>query len=297
MQIIGKTNIDFIGNKKIYYAVSLLFFLISVATLIQHRGPVLGIDFTGGTLIQASFEELPPIEAIRDSLRESPFDSYTLQTQPANHSVVIRVKQGQKSKEDIAGEIMATLKNAFPNNVHNLPERVEFVGPVIGKKLVANAMFAIFGSLGMIIVYVAFRFKNWVWGLGGVLALAHDVIITLGYLTLLNREITLVVVAALLTLAGYSINDTIVIFDRIRENTRTSRKETLKDIINRSLNETLGRTINTSFTTLLASLALLFLGGEVIHDFALTLVFGVIIGSYSTIGIATQLVYEMQSRK
>ncbi len=295
MELFKNINIDFIGKKNLCYALSALMILAGVGALIKNRGPVLGIDFTGGTLLQIGFKDLPPIDQIRETLNKAGWDGYTLQTQPADNSIIIRVKSGEKSKEDISASLLSTLRQGYAGNVKDVPERIEFVGPVIGKKLVWDAYKAIFGSLIVIVIYVAFRFKNWTWGAVGVLALAHDVFITFGLLTILNKEITLVVIAALLTLAGYSINDTIVIFDRVRENLRTSRKESLRDLYNRSINETLGRTLNTSLTALMAS-GSLFLGGEVIRDFALAMSFGVVIGSYSTIGVAIALVYQLETR-
>jgi preprotein translocase subunit SecF len=295
MKLFKNTNFDFIGIRYTCYAISVAFILISIYAIV-FKGPNMSIEFTGGTLLQAQFNELPPIDKVRELLNTNGFEGYSLQTQPTDKSVIIRIKQGNLSKEDISTKLMNTLKAGFPGNVKDIPERVEFVGPVIGKKLVFDAYKAIFGSLLVIVLYVAFRFKNWIWGMVGVLALAHDVFITFGMLILFNREITLVVIAALLTLAGYSINDTIVIFDRVRERLRTSRKENLKDLYNRCLNETLSRTFNTSLCALMASASLL-LGGEVIRDFALSMTFGVVIGSYSTIFVAIAAIYQWEMRR
>lgn len=297
MKYFDKTNIDFMGKKPLYIAFSAIMIAVSIGALIYRQGPVLGIDFTGGSFLQIGFKELPPLDGIRDTLNKDNWENFTLQSQPSNHSVIIRVKSGEKSKEDIAEGLVKSLKTAYGDQVNNIPDRIEFVGPVVGHNLIKDTFMAIAGSLMVIVFYVAIRFKKWVWGFAGVLALMHDVFITIGFLTLLNVEFTLVVIAALLTLAGYSINDTIIIFDRMRENIRTARRESLTDIFNRSLNETLTRTINTGMTTLLAALSLQIIGGEVIHDFALTLVFGVIIGTYSSIGVATTLVQYIQEKK
>ena len=293
MRFFQATHIDFLGKKKVYLLLSILLIAVSIGALVVRKGPVLGIDFQGGTFLQVSFTEQPPIESVRQTLSADGWTGFTLQTQPASHSIIIRLKQGEKSKEDIANQVMDSLKKDYQDK-NPSAERIEFVGPVIGRKLIADTLKAIFGSLIVMVIFIAFRFKKWVWGLAGVAALAHDVFITIGFLTLMNIEVTLVIIAALLTLAGYSINDTIVIFDRVRENVRSARKETPKEIFNRSLNETLARTVNTSLTTLLAALCLFFFGGEVIHDFALTLVFGVIIGTYSSIGIAVAMVHQFQ---
>ncbi len=298
MEFFRDTKIDFIGKRNYYFAFSLLLVAVSTFAFIKHRGPVLGIEFTGGTLVQIGFEkELPGIEDIRKTLNDAGWQGYSLQTQPANHSVVIRVKEGEKSKEDISSELVSVLRSAYPDNVRDHADRVEFIGPAIGKRLIADTFKAILGSLGLILIYVAWRFTRFIWGFASVLALGHDVFIAWGLFTLFGFETSLVIVAALLTLAGYSINDTIVVFDRVRENLRSARKESAKEIYNRALNETLGRTINTSITTFLAASSLYFFGGEVIRDFSLVMLFGIVIGSYSTIGVALALVYTFEGHE
>lgn len=292
MRLFKETKIDFIKGKYFCYGLSLAMIGATIFALVT-KGPSMSIEFTGGTLLQVGFKELPRLDDLRATLNKDGWDGFGLQSQPAEHTVIVRLKQGAQSKDDIAAKLMETLKKDYPDNVKPAPDRVEFVGPVIGKKLAWDALKAIFGSLIVIVLYVAFRFKNWIWGVVGVLALAHDVFITFGLLTIMNREITLVVVAALLTLAGYSINDTIVIFDRVRENLRLSRKESLRDLYNRSINETLSRTLITSFIALLSS-ASLFFAGDVIWDFALTMTFGVVIGSYSTIFVAIGLIHQWE---
>ena len=292
MELFKNFNIDIIGKKVYCYMLSVLMILAAVFAIVKIR-PQMSIEFTGGTLLQIGFKELPPIDKVRDALNAKGLDGYALQTQPADHAVIIRLKQGEMSKEDVSARFVAALKSAFPANVKELPDRVEFVGPVVGKKLAVNALKAIFGSLLVIVLYVGIRFKNWTWGLVGVLALAHDVFITFGMMVMMQREITLVVIAALLTLAGYSINDTIVIFDRVRENARTSRKESLKDLYNRSVNETLSRTLITSFIALITASSLFF-GGDVLFDFAFAMTFGIVIGSYSTIGVAIALIHQWE---
>ncbi len=297
MRFINKLNIDFIGKRYIFFATTLLMLGFSVVAFIIRGGPILSIEFTGGTMVQISFKELPPIEKIRSSLNSNGWQGFGLQTQPVNQSIVVRIKKGEKSQEDISNELITALKKDFSGNVKDIPDRVEFVGSVIGKGIVLNTIWALLGSFIGIIIYVAFRFKNWIWGFAGVIALVHDVLITWGLLTFLKAETTLVVIAALLTLVGYSINDTIVVFDRVRENIRTSRKESIKDLYNRSINETMTRTINTSMTVFLASLSLLFLGGVVLHDFAVAFSFGVLVGTYSSVGVALSLVYELERIK
>lgn len=294
MRFLRNTNIDFIGQRKIYFAITIIMTIIAGYAFIKNKGPVLGLEFTGGTVVEIGFKELPPIDKIREEFTKEGLSGFSLQTQPSNNSLIVRVKESEASKHDLAHTLIDILKKSYPDNVNAVANRVEYIGPVVGKQLVWSAYGAIFWSLLFILGYVAFRFRNWTWGAGGVLALGHDVFMTWGLLTLLGRETTLVVIAALLTLAGYSINDTIVVFDRVRENLRSARKETNRDLYNRSLNETLSRTINTSLTAFMASLCLYFLGGEVIHDFALAMSFGIAVGTYSSVGIALSLVYEFE---
>jgi preprotein translocase subunit SecF len=294
MELFKGSKIDFIGHRNWFYAFTGTLFLIGVVALVARKGPRLGIDFTGGTLVQIKFKDLPAVDKVRGSLDAGGFQGYSLQTQPENNTVIIRTKAEGESGAATGARVVAALKKEFAGNVNDVPDRVEFVGPVIGRSLILNAFLSVFGSLALIVIYVAFRFKNWLWGSVGVFALAHDVFVTFSLLVVLNREITLVIIAALLTLAGYSINDTIVIFDRVRENLRLSRKEDRKTLYNRSVNETLGRTINTSLTAFIAACSLFF-AGEVIRDFALAMAFGIFIGTYSSIFCVT-IIDHFQSR-
>ena len=293
IQFFKKTNFDFVGKRKVFFGISGLLILISIISIFFHKGLNFGIDFTGGTLVQLKFSQHIPLSDIRTVLLKNGINC-ELQDFPQQHSVIIRIKKG--TDEGISKKIQEIFKIDFPNNPFEL-ERAEYVGPTIGKHLINQAFFALFWSFVGIIIYVAFRFKSGIWGFAGVIAIMHDVFITVGLFSVLNREISITVIAALLTLAGYSINDTIVIFDRMRENMRLYRKESLYELINRSVNETLSRSIITSLTVFLVLLSLFFLGGEVIHDFSLALLFGVIIGSYSTIFVAAPIVYEWEMRK
>ncbi len=297
MEFFHGTKIDFIGHRRAYFAFTLLMTVVCIYAFAIHRGPVFGVEFSGGTSVQISFKQLPPVDQVRDNLRKAGWDNLSLQTQPTTQSLLIKVKGENNAQNDVAYRFLEALKKYYPDNVKPTVDHIEYIGPVVGKALVWDAYKAIFISFCAIMIYVAFRFKNWVWGFGGILALAHDVFMTWGLLTLMNRETTLVIMAALLTLAGYSINDTIVIFDRVRENLRGARKESSKDLYNRSLNETLGRTINTSLTAFMASLTLYFLGGEVIHDFAFCMSVGIALGTYSSIGVALSLVYVMEEHR
>ncbi len=297
MRFVNNLNIDFIGKRYIYFGISLVMILASALTFVKTKGPILSIEFTGGTMMAVRFNQLPPLADIRKSLDEDGWGNVSLQSQPTENSVLIKVKSSGTETEDISSRIMQGLRADFAGNIKETPDRIEYIGSVVGKSIIWNTAWALFGSLVLIIIYVAIRFKNWIWGLAGVLALGHDVFVVWGLLTFLNAETTLVVIAALLTLAGYSINDTIVIFDRVRENFRTSRKEDLMALYNRSLNETMSRSLNTSIIVFLASISLLIFGGSVLRDFAIAFSCGVLIGSYSTIGVALSLVYEIGTRR
>ena len=290
--LIGKTNIDFIGMRKYSFGLSILLALIAIASLVIHKGFNYGIDFTGGTLVQLKFEQRIPLADARIILAKNNIDC-ELQDFPQTNSVSIRIKGTEAGLSD---KIQDIFKTEFPQNPYVL-EKTEYVGPDVGKHLINQAFSALFWSFVGIIIYVAIRFKTGVWGIAGVLALMHDVFITAGLFSVMNKEITITIIAALLTIAGYSIMDTIVVYDRMREAMRLYRKESLGAIINRSINETLSRTIITSLTVLLVLVALFFYGGTVIHDFSFALLFGVVIGTYSSVFVAAPIVYEWELRK
>ncbi|HRY30037.1 MAG TPA: protein translocase subunit SecF [Elusimicrobiota bacterium] len=295
MEFFKTPNFDYISKRRIFFGLSGVLAVATVLSLVI-KGPNFSIDFTGGTLIQGFFKNPEPLEKVRAALDGAQLGGAELQSVPFHNAVIIRYKSGELGKEQMASQVTQALAKAFPDNPFEI-ERVEFVGPVVGQHLVKQAFYAILFSLLGIVIYVAFRFKNWIWGFSGVFALAHDVFLTVGFMSITGREMSLTAIAALLTLAGYSINDTIVIFDRIRENLRARRKEPLDVLINRSCNETLSRTIITSLTVFMVLLSLLFFGGEVIRDFAAALTFGVVVGSYSTIFIATPMVYLWQMKR
>lgn len=296
MQFFKKTNFDFIGKRWVFFAISGVLILAGIVSLIAKGGPRLGVDFTGGTLMQVEFTQKPTAQELRAVLEEGGFKNAEIQEFIGSNSVVVRVQKSDIPMVEVSNKVEEQLKNKWGDE-HVQIKRVEMVGPRVGETLSEQALWAIILSWLGIIIYVAFRFKSGVYGVAGVIALVHDVTVTVGIFSLLNKEITLNIIAALLTLIGYSINDTIVIYDRIRENTRLLRDKSQKEMLNISLNDTMSRTIITSLTVFLVLVALFFWGGEVIHDFALALLIGVITGSYSTIGIATQLVYEWQERK
>ena len=293
MVLIKKTNIDFIAKRHIFFAISALLIGAGAVSMAM-KGLNLGLDFTGGTLLQLRFASPVKTEQVREAMSKAGLET-SIQSFNDRNAYQIKVKGSQEKVNEISDKIMASLAANLPGNAFT-EERRDYVGPVVGRDLAKKALFAMVLSLFGIIVYVAFRFSNPVWGAAGVLAIFHDVAVTMGALSMTNREIDLVIVAALLTIAGYSINDTIVIFDRMRDNIRMFPKMALGKLVNTSVNETLSRTLITNFTVL-AGVAILFLfGGEVINNFAFAMLVGSICGTYSTIAIATPLVYQWENK-
>ena len=293
--LLPKTNIDFIGKRRRFFVISGFFILLGVASIFYRGGVRLGIDFTGGTMLQIEFSQPVSTSDLRRALISAGIDP-EIQSFVGRNAFALKVKGKQENVNEIAVEIIDVLKTSFPGNSFT-EERREFVGPAVGRELSKKALWAMVLSMFGIIIYIAFRFSNPIWGAMGVLALFHDVFITIGFLTLTGREIDLVLIAALLTIAGYSINDSIVIFDRMRENLRVNFKMPFGELINKSINETLSRTIITSLTTFMAVLSIYFLGGEVINNFAFAMLIGIMCGTYSTIAIAAPMVYEWETRR
>jgi preprotein translocase subunit SecF len=294
VQFFKTPNIDFIGKRYFSFAISIILVLVSIFAIFV-KGPNYGIDFSGGILMQMSFDKEVKLDLIREGLSAQKDLAFELQS-TGKTGIIIRVKQTDKTQEEMSQAITSVLQSKF-NDTNITVDRVEYVGPAVGKHLTKQAMYAFTFVFIGIIVYVAFRFKSTLWGVSGVLALIHDVFITFGLMVLMGKQVDLTLVAALLTIAGYSINDTIVLFDRIRENLRLLAKETFAGTINISINEVLGRTIITSLTVLFVSLIILFMGGEVIHDFGLAMLIGSILGVYSSIFICAPLTYEWEKRK
>jgi preprotein translocase subunit SecF len=288
MKLIGKTNIDFMGKRKIFYTISLSVILAGIIS-ISIKGLNLGLDFTGGTLLQLKFNEKMEIAKLRKLLKEGDIDASIREFEDNSYAILIKGKQ--ENVNEYANKVIDIFNK---NGIKFIEEKRDFVGPVVGKELTKKAVFAIVLSMFGIVVYIAFRFANPVWGITGVIALLHDVFVAISAMSLTNREIDLVIVAALLTIAGYSINDTIVIYDRMRENLKKFPKMPLKDLLNLSINETLSRTIITVLTVIIVLVVLYFFGGSAINDFAFCMLVGNISGVYSTIAIATSLGYEWQ---
>ncbi|MDR3111711.1 MAG: protein translocase subunit SecF [Elusimicrobiota bacterium] len=292
MQFFKETHIDFVGNRYKFFGVSAFLVLLTVSAFL-FKGPNYSIDFVGGIFIQISFQNEVPLQSVRSSLEKGGIISFELQN--SANIVMLRAKHELKTQtqDEFVKNIQRILAAAFPNN-HASVDRVEYVGPTVGAYLSKQAVYAfLFAFLGMII-YVAFRFKSGLWGIASVLGIIHDVLVSFGFVVLVGKEVDVTVIAALLTIAGYSINDTIVLFDRIRENLRISVKESFYDIINKSINAVLVRTAVTSITVFFVAISLFFLGGEVIHTFAYIMLIGTVLGVFSTIFLCTPLVYEWE---
>ncbi|MBU2574547.1 MAG: protein translocase subunit SecF [Elusimicrobia bacterium] len=294
MILIGKTNINFIAKRHIFFAVSGLALAVGIVS-VAVKGANLGLDFTGGTLLQVKFDKPITISEVRRAVKAAGIEA-GIQTFIGRNAFALKVKGRQENVNEIADKLLQSLKSNIQGNTFS-EERRDYVGPVVGRDLSKKALFAIILSLFGIIIYVAFRFSNPVWGAAGVIALLHDVFVTFGAMSITNREVDLVVVAALLTIAGYSINDTIVIFDRMRENIRKFPKMLLGELINVSVNETLSRTLITNMSVLGIVLILFIFGGDVINNFAFAMLVGSIAGTYSTIAISTPLVYQWERRR
>ncbi len=281
------TKFDFVGKMKIAFGISMALIAVSIASVLWHGGLNYGIDFAGGTIVQIKFKQEPATERIRAALQPIGLEGSIIQ-QYGENEVVVRVAETLADVKQTSEKIQAALSSALGAESFEI-RRVEFVGPKVGQDLTKKALLAIFFSWIGMLVYIAFRFE-FRYGVGGILALVHDTIITVGALSLLDKEFDLTIVAALLTIIGYSINDTIIVFDRIRENVRKNIKQDLATVINTSINETLSRTILTSLTVFIVLIALFFLGGAVIHDFAFALIVGIVVGTYSSIFIASPVV-------
>jgi preprotein translocase subunit SecF len=296
MEIIGKTNIDFLGMRRPCFAISIALVLLGLVASVQiARGRAdLGIDFAGGTSVQVHFDDPVELGEVRRALAAGDIAESELQQFVGGRRLFIRVKSAGESVAGTAGRIETVLREAFPRNPFVVESSNE-VGPVVGRELQQAAVWAVLISLVGIVAYVAWRFE-FRFGVAATVATFHDVLAVLGIYFLLGKEITLLVVTALLTLAGYSLTDTVVIFDRIRENLRARGRGTLAEIMNASINQVLSRSLITAFTFLLAALSLLLFGGEVLRDFALALAIGIIVGSYSSIFVALALVYEWRMR-
>jgi preprotein translocase subunit SecF len=290
LELIKNTKIDFLGKRKFAFIFSGILSIIGVIAIVQiaNGRANLGIDFAGGTAIQLKFEKSVNLHEVRKVLEDGGVKEFDLQDLPTVNKILIRAKKTEQQLGQISDSITGIISQKFPDNKY-VVDSTTIIGPKVGGKLRADAGKAIALAIVGILIYIAIRFK-FNFAVGATIATLHDVLALLGIFYLLGREINLILVTALLTIAGYSLTDTVVVFDRIRENLRMKVKESTETVMNMSINEVLSRTIVTSFTVLLTSLALFFFGGEVIHDFALAMIMGVIIGTYSSIFVASPVV-------
>ncbi len=283
------TRFDFIGKKKFTLWISVAAILLSLGSIFFHSGLRYGVDFAGGILIQIRFSKVTEISEVRSALESIGVKDSMVQNFGGESEFLIRLEKASGDLEEVSKKIQSSLQERFKDKTLEI-RRVEVVGPKVGKDLKRKALWAVGLSFLAILIYVAWRFKQVSYGLGGIVALVHDILITFGVISIADLEYSLSLMAVILTIIGFSINDTIVIFDRVRENIKKMRKENLETVFNISINETLGRTILTSGTVMIVVLILFFFGGPVIHDFALTLIVGLISGTYSTVYIASPVV-------
>ena len=287
------TDIKFMKIKKLTLIISSILFFLSLASVF-FKGLNLGIDFTGGSLIEARFKENIDLSNLRIQMNKLDLGEIQLQTIGSENDIVIRVQE-KKSNENKQTETIQIIKNSLSDKSIEY-RRTEFVGPKVGGELVNAGIIAIIFSLFGILIYIWLRFQ-WNFALGAIIALIHDVILTLGFFSIFQFEFNLATVAAVLTIAGYSINDTVVIYDRIRESMRKYKQISFDEVINISLNGTLSRTLMTSLTTLMALLALFIFGGIVISSFIIALIWGVLIGTYSSLYVASPILTYLKQEK
>lgn len=290
MRFFRNAKYDFLAQRKRAYFFSGALILVGLASLVLHGGPRYGVDFTGGTMLQVEFTDPTSVADVRGVLAQAGMEGAQIQRLGESNEFLIRT-QDFEGIVDRATEVLAEAYGA-----DGFSMSADAVGPKVGSELQRKAAIAILMSFALTLVYLAFRFE-WRFGVAAIIATFHDITITIGFISVFNLEITLATVAAILTILGYSLNDTIVVFDRIRENLKKRRKDRYRDIINSSINETLPRTVLTSGTTLATLLALFILGGTVVRPFALVLILGIVIGTYSSIFVASPALLEIERRE
>ena len=307
MRIVKDTNIDFMSKTFIASCISALLILVGAVSLITNGGPKLSIDFKGGTLVAVNFTEPVDINKIRSSLSSVSIDgqNFDFSKEEIKHfgdesNIAIRIASIENEPPRFANRVSESLASIYPDLLPS--EKSDFilsidkVGPKVGAELSSDAVLAILYALGFILIYISIRFE-FKYAIGAIAALTHDVLITLGVFSILGYEISLAVIAAFLTIVGYSLNDTIVIFDRVRENVKSLKGSSMVSVINQSINDSLSRTIVTSLTTFLVVLILFLIGGEVIHTFSFAMIVGVVIGTYSSIFVASPIVIKMDKKQ
>jgi preprotein translocase subunit SecF len=300
VELFRSTNIDWLGKKWYFLGFSLIFSIAGLLSILFWHHVPLGVDFKGGTQIRVAFAQTPNEDHIRAAMDKAGVRDFRIQriSDPSGHAAnKVLIALPESSATDASHDAgRQQVESALLVNYHDSAftiEQVEIVGPTAGKQLQKQAFLATIYSLIGMLIYLWFRFEL-IYGVAAVVAVFHDTLITIGAFSLTNQEITLTVIAALLTLIGYSMNDTIVVFDRIRENLATSRRESLADVVNRSINQTLSRTVISSGLTFLTVLSLYLFGGEVLHGFSFALVIGILIGTYSSIAVAAPMLVAYQ---
>ena len=307
MRIVKDTNIDFMSKTFIASCISALLILVGAVSLITNGGPKLSIDFKGGTLVAVNFTEPVDINKIRSSLSSVSIDgqNFDFSKEEIKHfgdesNVAIRIASIENEPPRFANRVSESLASIYPDLLPSEDSdfilSIDKVGPKVGAELSSDAVLAILYALGFILIYISIRFE-FKYAIGAIAALTHDVLITLGVFSILGYEISLAVIAAFLTIVGYSLNDTIVIFDRVRENVKSLKGSSMESVINQSINDSLSRTIVTSLTTFLVVLILFLVGGEVIHTFSFAMIVGVVIGTYSSIFVASPIVIKMDKKQ
>jgi preprotein translocase subunit SecF len=290
IELIRNPSIDFMGKRKFCFAISGILAAIGILAVVQVGlgNANLGIDFAGGTSVQVKFTAGVDLQDVRGALEDADLKDFDLQDLPTENKILVRVKKQEASIGGHSDLIISTMMERFGDRQPVIDSTTE-IGPKVGERLRKDALLAVIAATIGILIYVAFRFQ-FRFAIGATAATFHDVLAVLGFFYLTGREINLILVSALLMIAGYSLTDTVVVFDRIRENLRSRYREHIHKVVNSSINEVLSRTIIVSLTTLLAALALFFFGGEVIHDFSLAIVLGVLVGTYSSIFVASPIV-------
>src|SRR5208283_1093180 len=290
IELIKNPNIDFMAKRKYAFTFSGILCLLGIFAAVQIAtgNANLGVDFAGGTAVQIKFAQSVPLHLIRRALESGGVKDFDLQDLPTENKILIRVKKQEEKLGGVSELITQVLSRNFAANKPVIDSTTE-IGPKVGAKLRQDSLWAVLFAMGGILLYVAWRFQLR-FGIGATIATFHDVLAVLGIFYILNKEINLILLSALLTIAGYSLTDTVVVFDRIRENLKRYLKDSVEVVINKSINEVLSRTIVTSMTVFLSSLALFLFGGEVIHDFALAMLLGVAVGTYSSVFVASPVV-------
>lgn len=290
IEIIRKTNIDFMGKRKFVLPFSALMIILGFIAIVQiARGEAnLGIDFAGGTSVQIKFNESIPLEDVRKTLSRGGITGFDLQALISENKVLIRIKKGEQTLGSLSKKIIAVLSDKYSESNIVVDSTTE-IGPKVGSRLRNDAFWAVMAAIIGILIYITFRFQ-FKFSVGATVATIHDVLAVLSVFFLMGKEINLMLVSSLLMIAGYSLTDTVVVFDRIRENLGSRKKKSTSEIVNQSINECLSRTIITSLTTFFAASMLYLLGGEVIHDFAFAIMLGIAIGTYSSMFVASPVV-------